>query len=103
MESISGGYPLRLKYKVWTQLESMSPQAWNIDHLLPVVSTFGVLLDHSPMTNVHILHKIMVVTAVHDLPIIPRSMLLWVRGITRNIKVTIHSWIEEPVPFVSPP
>jgi hypothetical protein len=58
---------MTLNYKVWVELEMPSPLGWNIDILLPVTSTFGVLLNHSPLSNATA-HKLTAIMAV------PRGM-----------------------------
>ncbi|KAF3338518.1 hypothetical protein FCM35_KLT17355 [Carex littledalei] len=90
--------PLNLKYQSWIELQRLSPQAWNLDHLIPAVSSFGVVLDHGPITNVRSLEKLMMVVALPDLAKIPRNIMLWVRGLTRTLEVVVHGWIEEPSP-----
>ena len=95
-------YPLRLKYKVWLELRKMSPQAWNLDHLIPTVSSFGIVLDHTPLNNVHSLERMMVAVAVTDLSKVPRAILLWVRGLARSIEILVHGWVEEPLPLMQP-
>lgn len=47
------GYPTRLKYKVWIELGRMTPQAWCIEHLIVAISSFGIILDHTPMAQVN--------------------------------------------------
>lgn len=96
------GKPLKLKYKVWLQLIGMPPQAWTLTHLLHAVGSIGPLLDHTPMASVLSLEKMMAVVAVHDLGNIPQNVCLVVRGISRPIEILVHSWIEEPIPFIPP-
>lgn len=86
-----------LKYKVWIELKNLTPQQWNLDHLIPAVSTFGVVLEHSPMHNVRSLEKMMVVIAIPDLGNIPLHIYMWERVHLRDIKVIVHSWVEEPI------
>lgn len=86
-----------LKFKVWIELKNLSPQQWNLDHLIPAVSTFGVVLEHSPMQGVRSFEKMMTVVALPDLENIPRLILMWERCFLRKIEVIVHSWIEEPI------
>lgn len=86
-----------LKYKVWIELRRMTPQQWNLDHLIPAISTFGVVLEHSPMQGVRSFEKIMAVIALPDLSNIPRQILMWERCCLRDIEVIVHNWIEEPI------
>lgn len=43
------GVQLILKYRVWIELEEVTPQAWTLDHLIPALSSFGVLMEHANM------------------------------------------------------
>lgn len=65
---------------------------------IPAVSTFGVVLEHSPMQNVRSMEKMMAVVALTDLSLIPRRILFWEWGLLRDIEVVVHSWLEEPIP-----
>ncbi|KAF3341673.1 hypothetical protein FCM35_KLT00311 [Carex littledalei] len=95
-------FALRLKFKVWIELKRLSPQSWNIDHLIPTVSSFGVVLNHASMTRVHSLETMFVVMAVAELSHIPHNIQTWVRGVGRHIQVVVHSWLEEPLPIIPP-
>lgn len=90
---------LALRYKVWIELKRLSPNQWNLDHLIPAVSTFGVVLEHSTMQNVRSMQKMMVVLAMPDLAKIPKAILFWERGMLKGVEVLVHSWLEEPINF----
>lgn len=96
------GYPMRLKYKVWLELRKMSPQAWTIDHLIAAASSFGIVLEHASMTKSPSLESMLAVVAVPDLGLIPQSLMLWLKGIGRDVEVRVLSWLEEPVPLNPP-
>lgn len=85
------GFAMRLKFKIWLELKRLSPQSWSIDHLIPAVSSFGVVLNHASMTKVHSLETMFAVVAITDLEHIPRSIIMWVRGVARPIEVVVHS------------
>lgn len=93
---------MELKYKVWIEMRKLSPHAWNVDHLIPAVSSFGIVLDHTPMSGVQSLEKMMVAMAVADLKQVPKGIMLWVRGMSRILEVIVHGWIEEPLPIIAP-
>lgn len=95
-------YPMRLKFKAWLRLTRLSPQAWNLDHIIPVTSSFGIVLDHSPIANVRSLNQITVVVAVPTLEVIPMAIRMWVKGMARDLEVEVQGWIEEPLPFIQP-
>lgn len=95
-------YPTRLKYKVWIELKRLSPQAWCIEHLVAVVSSFDIMLDHTPMSKVQSLERMMVVVVVHDLSHIPMGLVMWIRIMSRDIEVVVYSWLEEPLPISVP-
>lgn len=97
------GYPTKLKYKVWIELKRMSPQTWCIEHLLAAISSFGIVLDHTPMCRVRSLETMMAVMAVEDLGLIPHGIIMWIRGISRDVEVVVHSWLEEPLVHHPPP
>lgn len=42
------------------------------------------------------------VVAATDIFSIPRSILIWVRGLVQIIRVNVQGWIEEPLPYLSP-
>lgn len=86
-----------LKYKVWIELKRLSPQQWNLDHLIPAISTFGVVLEHSPMQSVRSFEKMRAVIAVPNLENIPRGILMWERCFRRDIELIVHNWIEGPI------
>lgn len=88
---------LTLKYKAWIELKKLSPQQWNLDHLIPAVSTFGVVLEHSPMQNVRSMERMMAVVALTDLSKIPKHVLFWEKGLLRTVQIVVHSWLEEPI------
>lgn len=90
---------LGLRFKAWIELKNLSPNQWNLDHLIPAVSTFGVVLEHSSMQNVRSMQKMMVVLALPDLAKIPKQLLFWERGMLRGIEVKVHSWLEDPINF----
>lgn len=77
----------------------MSPQAWRIKHLIATISSFGIVLDHTPMSRVRSLEQIMVVIAVPDLSHISHAIKMWIHCISRDIEVLVHSWIEEFLPY----
>lgn len=89
---------LGLKFKAWIELKKLSPHQWNLDHLIPAVSSFGVVLEHSSMQNVRSMEKMMAVIALTDLSLIPMRILFWERGLLRDVEVIVHSWLEEPIP-----
>lgn len=94
------GYPLRLKYKVWIELRNMSPNTWNVNYLIPAISTFGIVLEHCSMNKVSTLERMRAVIVVTDLECIPKAIIMWVRGIGRKIQLVVHSWLEEPLPLL---
>lgn len=96
------GYPLKLKFKVWIKLMNLSPLAWTIDHLVPAVSSFGIVLDHCSLTRVNSIESLRAVIAVPDLGKIPHSLMMWIRGVGRPVEVRVHSWLEEPLPLIPP-
>lgn len=89
--SAVNGYPMRLKYKVWIELQKMSPQAWTIDHLIAAASSFGIVLEHVAMHKLNSLEKLKVVVAVPDLSFIPEKLVVWIRGIGRDVNVVVNS------------
>lgn len=80
----------------------MSPQLWSIDHLIAAASSFGIVLEHVAMNKVNSLDKMLVVMAVPDLSNIPHSLVVWMRGVGRDVKVQVLSWMEEPLPLTPP-
>jgi hypothetical protein len=88
-----------LKYKVWVQLNMQTPLGWNIDSLLPTISTFGVLLEHSPLEQSPIIHQLNAVVAVPDLAGVPHSINMWLRGVAWSVNVKVEGWIEEEITF----
>ncbi|KAF3333369.1 hypothetical protein FCM35_KLT01060 [Carex littledalei] len=86
-----------LKFRVWIELKNLSPQQWNLDHLIPAISTFGVVLEHSPMQNVRSVEKMMAVIAIPDLANIPLHVFMWEKGMLRDIQLKVHSWMEDPI------
>lgn len=93
------GEQLILKYRVWIELENVTPQAWTLDHLIPALSSFGVLMEHANMRGAPSLQKLRAVIAVDELEHIPRSISMWIRGIKRRNSLSVLSWINEPVPL----
>lgn len=85
------GYPTRLNNKVWIELRKVSPQAWCIEHLVAAISSFGIVLDHTPMLRIHTLESMRAVIAVPDLALIPHLIRMWIRGISKDIEVIVHS------------
>lgn len=94
-----GGTTLRPKYKVWVELKRMPPQAWNVHTLMHAVGSFGALIDHTLMTNVRSLERMMAVVGVPDLEWVPQSTMIWVKGVARTIDIEVHGWIEESLPI----
>ncbi|KAF3336818.1 hypothetical protein FCM35_KLT19404 [Carex littledalei] len=93
------GYPMALRFRVWLELQNMSPQAWSLDHLVAAVSSFGIVLEHSSMYKPKSIENMQVVAAVPELRLIPQRVQMWIRGISRDVEVRVKSWIEDPLPL----
>lgn len=97
------GTPMQMEFKVWVELEGMSPCSWTVEHLLHAAGSFGIVLEHTPMNNIASLERMCAVVAVPKLDLVPENTGVWVRGIMRTVKVTVHAWIDEPIPNSAPP
>lgn len=93
------GVQLILKYRVWIELENVTPQAWTLDHLIPALSSFGILIEHAAMRGALSLQKLRAVIAVEELEDIPRSISMWIRGIKRMSSLSVLSWMNDPIPL----
>lgn len=93
------GRQMSLRYKMWVELRGMPAQSWNILTLMHAVGSFGALLDHTPMTNVNSLEKMVAVVGVSDLSLVPQNTMVWVKGVGRDVEVGVLGWIEEALPF----
>lgn len=93
------GVQLILKFRVWIELENVTPQAWTLDHLIPALSSFGALIEHANMRGASSLQKLRAVIAVEELEDIPRSISMWIRGIKRRSNLAVLSWLDDPIPL----
>lgn len=75
------GKPMHLNYKVWVELHPMAPNSWNVLSIMHAVNSFGALLDHSPMSCVKSLKKMIAVVGVPKLELVPRNATVWVKGV----------------------
>lgn len=76
---------LGFKYKAWIELKKMSLQQWNLDHLILVVSSFGIVLEHSTIQNVRSMEKMMAVVALTDLSKLPKHIMFWEKWLLRDV------------------
>lgn len=79
------------------RVEKLVPAKMELDHLIPAVITFGVVLEHSPMHNVRSFEKMIAMVVIPDLANIPLHIYMWERAHRRDIKVVVHSWVEKPI------
>lgn len=66
------------------------------------MSSFEIVLDHTPIVKIISLERMMAVIAIPDLDHILHGIVIWIRGIYRDIEVVVHSWLEEPIPLTPP-
>lgn len=92
-------YPTNLKYKVWIELKWVNPQAWHIEHLIAVISSFRIVIDHAPINKPNSLKTMMAVITVPDLKHIPHAIITSIWGFSHDIDVCMHSWLEEQILF----